>query len=428
MRFCLFLIFCTTALFGVEHASVSAYALNMKTGKVLIDENSEKSLVPASCMKVVTTAAALEILGPESRFQTHLESDGKVENGVLQGNLVILGGGDPCLGSAWQSQIETWVSAVCAHGIKKIEGKVIGDASRWEKALAVPSWQWEDIGNYYGAGACALSFHENCYTLFFKPGKKEGDEASVTRTEPAVLNFDLQNEVKTGPIGSGDRASIYGTEFSQVQHLRGTIPLGVKEFAIKGAIPDPATFCAQLLSQALQKRGIEVADRQVARGSQRAILHTTDSPSLREIVYRTNQKSVNLYAEHLLKRIGEVVLKEGSTVAGTQAVTQFWKTKQIDLDGFNMVDGSGLSRKNLVTAKQLVAILQEMKKSENFPLLLESFPKRVEGVRAKSGSMSLHRSYAGYAGDIAFAIIINGCTDSKKMKERLDLFLRELTK
>lgn len=430
MKFVFALLIFTTTLFSDawDHATVSAYAVHMGTGEVLIDENSNKSLIPASCLKVVTTAAALHILGPESKFQTDLITDGVIEEGTLKGNLIILGGGDPCLGSgaSWEKQIETWVEAVQKKGIKKIDGKVIGDASLWEKALAAPSWEWEDLGNYYGAGACALTFHENNYAVFFKPGKKEGEETTILRTEPAVTTITLQNEVKTGPIGSGDRACIYGAEFSLVQHLRGTIPLGVNEFAIKGSIPDPAAFCAKLLEIALQKRGISVGNQLIAQGKKRTVLHTTFSPALKEIVHQTNQKSINLYAEHLLKKIGQQVLNEGSTNAGTKAVVDYWKKEKIDLEGFNMVDGSGLSRKNLVTAKQLVSMLLKMKKSEHFPIFLESLPQKSEQVRAKSGSHSLLRGYTGYAGDIAFAILVNGCTDSKLMNEKIDLFLKDM--
>lgn len=430
MKFVFALLIFTTTLFSDawDHATVSAYAVHMGTGEVLIDENSNKSLIPASCLKVVTTAAALHILGPESKFQTDLTVDGVIEEGSLKGNLIILGGGDPCLGSgaSWEKQIDTWVEAVQKKGIKKIDGKVIGDASLWEKALAAPSWEWEDLGNYYGAGACALTFHENNYAVFFKPGKKEGEETTILRTEPAVTTITLQNEVKTGPIGSGDRACIYGAEFSPVQHLRGTIPLGVNEFAIKGSIPDPAAFCAKLLEIALQKRGISVGNQLIAQGKKRTVLHTTFSPALKEIVHQTNQKSVNLYAEHLLKKIGQQVLNEGSTNAGTKAVVDYWKKEKIDLEGFNMVDGSGLSRKNLVTAKQLVSMLLKMKKSEHFPIFLESLPQKSEQVRAKSGSHSLLRGYTGYAGDIAFAILVNGCTDSKLMNEKIDLFLKDM--
>ena len=159
----------------LDHALVSIYAVHMDTGEVFQDQNSDLSLIPASCLKIATTAAALQILGADYRFETHLEYDGRIEQKTLQGNLYIRGGGDPCLGSdrisgslSWDNQIAAWADAIQKLGIHKITGKVIGDADGWEEALAVPSWTWEDLGNYYGAGACALSFHENAYSLFFQ--------------------------------------------------------------------------------------------------------------------------------------------------------------------------------------------------------------------------------------------------------------------
>ncbi|MBS0648160.1 MAG: D-alanyl-D-alanine carboxypeptidase/D-alanyl-D-alanine-endopeptidase [Verrucomicrobia bacterium] len=428
------LLLSTTLLLGEgdsswDHASVSSYAADMKSGAILLDENSGKSLMPASCMKVVTTAAALQILGPETRFQTDLEYDGTLENGTLHGNLYIRGGGDPCLGSDringsldWDAQIETWADAIQKLGIQKIEGDVIEDATRWEKALAVPSWSWEDLGNYYGAGASALSFHENYYTLFFKPGK-EGENATILRSDPPISSLTFQNEVKTGPADSGDGACIYGSEFSPVQYIRGTVPAGVEKFAIRGAIPDPAALCAEMLTKALQAKGMTIQHQKISP-SKRTVFHTTFSPTVQEIVYWTNQKSINLYAEHLLKKIGETVFKEGSTEAGIRAVTDFWRSKKIDLAGFNMADGSGLSRKNLVTARQMVSILSEMKKSDLFPLFFESLPQVNNHVKAKDGAMSLVRGYVGYRGDVAFAILVNQCLDPQK-NQKIKRFLSD---
>jgi serine-type D-Ala-D-Ala carboxypeptidase/endopeptidase (penicillin-binding protein 4) len=434
MRFFFILqLFISSVLWGnIDHAIVGIYAVNAKTGEVLRDENSSKSFVPASCIKAVTTAAALEILGPDFHFETLLEYDGVIENHVLHGNLYIRGGGDPCLGSKrvssslpWQQQIEAWTVALQKLGIQKITGKVIGDESRWEKARAVGSWLWEDLGNYYGAGASALSFHENLYALVFRPGKKVGEQTQILRTEPSISSLMLDNEVTTGPVGSGDRACIYGSELSPVQLVRGTVPAGVEEFSIKGAIPNPAVFCAELLAQSLHNRGIQV-ENQTLSPSSRQSFHTTISPPLHEIIYWTNQKSINLYAEHLLKKIGEAVYREGSTEAGSKAITEFWQSRQIDLEGFNMADGSGLSRKNLITPKQLVAILLHMKKSEHFPQFLKSLPKVKRGIPGKDGAMSLVRGYAGYAGDVVFAILINQCLDGKQMNEKIDRFLLEL--
>ena len=368
---------------ALDHATVGFYAVESDTGRVLQEKNSDLSLIPASCMKIVTTAAALHLLGADYRFETVLEHDGLIDQTkTLHGNLYIRGGGDPCLGSdripgnlSWEKQIEVWADAIQKLGIQRIEGKVIGDATKWEKALAVPSWAWEDLGNYYGAGACALSFHENCYSLFFKPGSKVGENASILRTDPPVPTLILQNEVKTGPEGSGDGACIYGSEFSFIQFIRGTIPAGVNEFAIRGAIPDPAACCADLLSKQLSERGVIIAQQDLEGQSQRVAFHTTHSPKVQEIVHWTNQKSINLYAEHLLKKMGEVVYNDGSTTSGTKAVTAFWNSQNINLEGFNMVDGSGLSRKNLITAKQLVEILLTMKKSNFSSIFLSPYPK-----------------------------------------------------
>ncbi|HSX11435.1 MAG TPA: D-alanyl-D-alanine carboxypeptidase/D-alanyl-D-alanine-endopeptidase [Chlamydiales bacterium] len=424
-----------TRLFGedlcsIDHAIVGIYAVEGGTGRVVAEKNSALSLMPASCMKVVTTGAALHVLGAERRFETVLEYDGAIVGEVLRGNLYIRGGGDPCLGSdriegtlPWKKQIAVWADAVQKLGIQKIEGRVIGDATKWEKALAVPSWSWEDLGNYYGAGACALSFHENCYSLVFEPGVKVGEKAKLLRTDPPLPTLTFQNEVTTGPEGSGDCACIYGSEFSPLQFIRGTVPAAVAEFAIRGAIPDPASHCADLLSKELQRRGLSIGAQENKAQKKRVAFHTTYSPTVGEIVYWTNQKSINLYAEHLLKKMGEVVYGEGSTAAGVKAVVAFWKGQNVDLSGFNMVDGSGLSRKNLVTPEQLVQMLQKMKQSDLFPLFFDSLPQQQAQVRAKSGSMSLAKGYVGYAGNIAFAILVNQCLDRQLMNEKINDFL-----
>lgn len=415
-----------------KHATVSAYAVNMETGEVVLYQGGDIALTPASCVKAITTAAALQILGPDTRFETTLEYDGVLEaSGVLQGNLYIHGGGDPCLGSdrlasclTWDRQIEVWREAVQNAGIKKIIGKVIGDETRWEKARAAPTWYWEDLGNYYGAGASALSFHENSYTLYFKPGKMEGAATQILRTEPLLPRLEMHNEVVTGPIGSGDRASIYGSEFSEVQHVRGTVPAGVAEFSIRGAIPDPATFCSDALTEALEKNGISVKKQEIS-SSQRIVFHKTLSPPVKEIVQVTNQVSHNLFAEHLLKKIGEVVKGKGSEKMGTEAVKDFLHAQQVDLTGLNIADGCGLSRSNLVSSKQFVTFLLAMKKSPVFPDFFTSLKAEKAHVKAKSGSMSQVIGYVGYAGNIAFAILINHFVD-RGIKKDVDDFLSQL--
>lgn len=411
----------------------SFYAVNCETNEVVADHQSDLPFVPASCMKIVTTGAALHLLKPEMRLETHLQYDGFIDaEGTLQGNLYICGGGDPCLGSgrtpsslSWEMQLETWVEALSQKGIKKIAGAILADASAWEKAQAVPSWNWEDVGNYYGAGASALSFHENHYRLFFKPGKNQGDCTEIVRLEPPLSSLTLINEVTTGPLNSGDGACIYGMELAPLQIVRGTIPAGVEEFCIKGAIPDPATTCAAFLTQASLKSGIAIEGRSLPPSKERTTFHTTYSPTIQEIAHITNQESLNLYAEHLLKKMGLLVQKEGSTNAGIQAVTAFWHSQGLNLEGFHMADGSGLSRKNGLSAKHLVSILLTLKHSPYFPLFFESLPQKAPGCRGKSGSMAQVKCYAGFMDTIAFAIMVNQ-ESAVEATAKIDHFLAQL--
>lgn len=230
--------------------------------------------------------------------------------------------------------------------------------------------------------------------------------------------------MKTGPKDSGDCTCIYGSEYSPIHSIRGTIPIGCNEFSIKGAIPDPANFCVHLLSKELERRGMIIENNTLNAHSKRKCVYTSYSPPLKEIVYWTNQKSINLYAEHLLKKMGEIAhgIGVGSTYTGIDAVSSFWASKDIDLNGFNMADGSGLSRKNLITTHQLVNILMTIKQSDIFPTFLESIPIKANQIRAKSGSMSLIKGYAGYYGNIAFAILINHALNREAMQGTLDEF------
>lgn len=393
-----------------KHVSVSAYAIDTVTGEVLLDEGSDKSLVPASCVKVITTAAALQILGGDFRFVTDLEYDGEIsKEGVLRGNLYIRGGGDPCLGSGrggkslpWQELLAVWAKAVKEAGIVQVAGDVIGDDSLWGKNHVPPSWSWEDMGNYYGAVSSALAFHENSCDLVLSPGRKEGDLVEIVRVEPEVKGLVMQNLLKTGPQGSGDLACVYAAPFSSHLQVEGTVPLGEREFRIRAAAQKPAQFCSDALVRTLKKEGVDVSGAIFASLSSRKRLMRTESPSLAEIVFMTNQESVNLYAEHLLREMGK-----GSCELGRRAIFKFLQDLGVSKEGLHLEDGSGLSRKNLVSAKHFVALLKKIKELPIYSTFRHSLREIKSGVVAKSGSMSFVQGYVGYAGDVAFAIVIN---------------------
>jgi len=166
----------------------------------------DTGMVPASTMKAITIATANEILGADFRFKTELQLAGTLdENGTLTGNVVILGGGDPTLGSSQISQtFVKWMAALVEAGVKKIDSSIVGDASIYGTKLLPDSWQWNDIGNYYWAEACGLTFHENRYFCSFRTGSV-GSIASFIGTDPKLPEIEFINEIRVGSASSGIR-------------------------------------------------------------------------------------------------------------------------------------------------------------------------------------------------------------------------------
>lgn len=431
-------------------------------GKTVAEHNSKQSLTPASSMKILTTGAAISILGSNHRFETFLEYQGTVNaDGILDGNIIIRGGGNPCLGASripgyesFETLMHGWSEEVKKTGIKQIRGKIIADDTYFEDALIPSSWAWNDIGNYYGAAASGLSINENIYRIHLSSGANTGDDVKIVKTAPEIPGLTFVNELKTGRPGSGDSAYIFGVPFTYLRYLRGTIPPGRKDFIIKGSLPDPALFLAISLEKRLKEKGIEVTASVATKRDLLAkgekfegrinLMAKHGSPPLSDIIYHTNMQSINLYAEHLLKEIGKKIKNEGSTVAGIAAVTEFWRQRGLNTsEGLVMEDGSGLSHFDAVSAEQFTKALAIMHKENSFNDFYRSLPvagisgsiaKICKGTEAegnlcaKSGYMNRVRSYVGYVKNkkgelLAFAFIINNYTESpyaiKKKIEKL---------
>jgi D-alanyl-D-alanine carboxypeptidase/D-alanyl-D-alanine-endopeptidase (penicillin-binding protein 4) len=445
---------------ALKHASWSVCVMNTKKDTAIAEYNSQVSLVPASTLKILTTGAALSMLGSDFVFQTKLQYDGVFDtvSGLLKGNLYIVGGGDPTLDSEYfrdkkdsLTSIEKWALILKAKGLKKIEGAVIGDASVFEDNMTPSQWIWGDMGNYFGAGACGLTYHDNKYTVFFKSGIA-GSKTSLIKTAPAIENLQLVNNVTAG--GSDDNAFIYGSQYSYLRVAQGTIPANKNNYEVEGSVPDPALFCAQALTQALQNMDVAVSgkattvramkDANEAVATKRTILHTHYSPTLDKIVYYTNLKSLNLYAEALLKYICYSKTGFGSDSGGTDIVTNFWKNRGVDVSGFFMNDGCGLARANVITTKTETQVLRLMAKDKNFNAFYNSLPVAgrsgslgglcdgtfaENNLRAKSGYITRARGYAGYVknrkGDLlCFSVLANNyeCTPTE-MKKKLEKIL-----
>jgi D-alanyl-D-alanine carboxypeptidase/D-alanyl-D-alanine-endopeptidase (penicillin-binding protein 4) len=435
------------------------------SGALLLEHRSHETMVPASTQKTITSAAALGMLGTDYTFKTVLEHDGAVQNGQLVGNLYIRGGGDPTLGSdrfGTQSDLTAilleWGGALKRAGVSKVEGSIVGDAEFFEDATTPSTWNWGDIGNYYGAGANGLSVLENTYEVFFDASGKVGSLAKFIGTNPTLPGIRFWNEMKIGTSDSGDQGYVYGAPFDENRYLRGSVPQGKGKFSIKGSLPDPALFIAERAKQVWDSLGIHVSGKPTTTRimrlggmevpGKRLKIAEHQSPPLEEIVYWLNKKSINLYAEHLLKTMGKVKFGEGTQENGLKAMTEFWSGKGLNLDGLYAFDGSGLSRYNGVTPLQLATMMRLNISAPYFEAFWESLPiagdpndpgtiksmclktAAAKNVRAKSGSIARVRCYTGYANTssgkrVCFAMMANNysCSSSEMRDWLADLMV-----
>jgi D-alanyl-D-alanine carboxypeptidase/D-alanyl-D-alanine-endopeptidase (penicillin-binding protein 4) len=398
-------------------------SLRNPSGKIVYQYNAEKSLVPASNLKVITTATALGVLGEDFRYQTRLEYDGIITNGVLTGNIYVTGTGDPSLGSSrfrefpdMAQVLDFFSDKIIQTGIKKINGSIIADETGFDKNATPEHWMWTDIGNYYGAPAYGINFNENLYQLYFMPGIKPGDSTSVLRTDPVIPGIEFINNVKTGSAGSGDNAYIYGAPYSYQRFLSGTIPAGNTEFSIKGSIPVPSYMLIYHLSKKLIAKGVELnmpqlQIKQIFNGQERKSIYLHNSTTLKEIVKATNGSSINLYAEALLKTVAYKMKKTGNTKAGVKCVREYWGKKGMDTAGFFMNDGSGLSATNAISANTFSQVLHLISRETYATSFYESLPlagvsgtmknigkgTTAEGkIAAKTGTINKTICYSGY--------------------------------
>lgn len=411
-------------------ASFSLVVKDVQEGRTVYSYDTDRLQSPASVLKTVATATALEILGEDYRYPTTLEYDGILENGTLEGNLYIKGSGDPSLGSSHFAPgqnkfLSTWIAALQKAGIKHITGSVISDESIFDTEGVSIKWLREDMGNYYAPGSYGISIFDNMYKLSLQTGAA-GTRPVLKGTEPDIPFIRFKNYLKAAPVSS-DSAYIIGAPLDDVRYLYGVLPANREAYALKGDIPDPALYLARYLTDQLQQKGIrvdgspscyriEVEENRWKKGERKEIV-TTYSPTLREIASICNHVSHNLYADALVKTVGlqykprrnEMISSFGR---GVQVVKEYWEKKGLDVFPLRMNDGSGLAPADKVSAgfmgELLVYMATESAVSDAF---IASLPQAgIEGsvrnflkgsklqgkAHLKSGGITGVRSYAGY--------------------------------
>ena len=411
-------------------ASFSLVVKDVQEGRTVYSYDTDRLQSPASVLKTVATATALEILGEDYRYPTTLEYDGILENGTLEGNLYIKGSGDPSLGSSHfalgqNKFLSTWIAALQKAGIKHITGSVISDESIFDTEGVSIKWLREDMGNYYAPGSYGISIFDNMYKLSLQTGAA-GTRPVLKGTEPDIPFIRFKNYLKAAPVSS-DSAYIIGAPLDDVRYLYGVLPANREAYVLKGDIPDPALYLARYLTDQLQQKGIrvdgspscyriEVEENRWKKGERKEIV-TTYSPTLREIASVCNHVSHNLYADALVKTVGlqykprrnEMISSFGR---GVQVVKEYWEKKGLDVFSLRMNDGSGLAPADKVSAgfmgELLVYMATESAVSDAF---IASLPQAgIEGsvrnflkgsklqgkAHLKSGGITGVRSYAGY--------------------------------
>lgn len=453
-----------------KNASFAFFAIDAITGEVISSYNPDIALRPASNQKLVSTATILELYGPDYRFKTILEYTGHIDtiNHILHGDIIIKGGGDPALGSSYFDEtkdkqfLKQWIDAIQKLGIDSIAGAIIADAGIYSKDIVPQTWSWNNMGNYYGAGANGLTIYDNMFTIFFNSGGKVGDTVIINKIEPDIPGMLFDNGVVADSIDY-DNAYIYGAPYENNRYLRGEIPLNKTDFTVKGSMPDPTFFAAYELSNALSKIGIRLKgepstcrllslDGKNINFSGKEIL-TILSPPVSEIIAQTNIHSINLFAEHCLNHSGLKLTGRAETDSATDAVMEFWEAKGMDIQGLLLNDGSGLSQYNLITPRQFVFLMNYMKKSSKyFSIYFDSMPiagktgtirnmfkgTMAEGnLRAKSGTISRVKAYSGYVKsrsgrEIIFSMLVNNFSCSsgaaRDKLEKLMIALAEFNK
>jgi len=412
---------------SLKTGSYCIYAIDASTGQTIYS-TPQKSLSTASVMKLFTTAVALEVLGPEHTFSTSLYYTGNlnIKTGILKGNLILKGGGDPAFYSSYfedhyRGCFEKWVDQLKMSGIKQINGKILLDLSTLDRTSVPGGWDWDDIGNYYGAGVSALTFRDNTYSIHFSSPNTAGELVTIKSTDPEIPGLKLENLVRSSLI-NGDHTIVYGAPGTYQEYVEGTIPVSKEDFVVRASMTDPAMVAGQTFRKKILEGGLTISGgvaRKATNDTTRGILVSNfQSPPLKDLIVPLLKESLNLFAEHLLREIGRMRLGESGTrqnnestlEKGLETYQQFCKDKGIFSEGFFPTDGSGLSRSNALTARTLVETLKTVYDGPNRELLFNAFPVAgVDGtlrnsfkgtpleknLKAKTGSMARVRSIAG---------------------------------
>lgn len=441
----------------LKHAQYSFCVLDALTGKTLKEYNSETALIPASTLKIVTTSAVLGILGKDYTYKTNfnLIYNSSVVEKATETHLFIEGCGDPSFNSSFFYNSDSLFFSSLINKLISKKINTISSISVYTNYFdnSIPStWIWGDIGNYFGAGANGLSYKDNKFSIFYN-SEEINSTATIESISPNYFANKMTIQSQVISKGTEDDAFVFGDPNTYTRKVTGSIPPHKTHYEVEAQMPEPALFFEYELKKVLDKNGLTSKSKTpttIIKGTDTTyktqLIYTHTSPTLGKIVYLTNTKSNNHYAESLLKTIGAIKTKrQGTTENGVEAVKSYWQSRGVDLSGLHMADGSGLSRANTITTKIQATILSKIyRDSLLYPTFNASLPIAGKNgsmtnlckgtfaennMRAKTGYINRARGYCGYvktkAGkEIAFSVLFNNYDCSpKEMKLKIEKLL-----
>ncbi len=410
---------------SLASATVGFTLVDSKTRHEEFSYAKDRSLVPASSIKLITCATALEMFGAKHTFTTKLGVLGTIADSTLYGDVIVQGEGDPAMMSKYFEKhyatlFSEWEAALRKVGINHVAGRVFGLGNYFDQEPLQGSTSIEDAGNYYGAGANGLSYQDNAFTIVFRTSAKAGGKTQVISTSAKIPGLKIINQV-TSSNKSGDNAYVYGIPGTFERVVMGELPMGQSAYEIEAALPDPAFQFAYDFQNHLRQNGISF-DKDPESWLEKEFPYDMGklkdvaefkSPTLQSIVNYTLKHSVNTFADALIKHIGRKYYGTGSYDNGVRALQSLWGERGVPAEGWYQKDGSGLSRANSITSQQLALIAAKVNEPFKAQLKQGMTPLGKSGrIVAKSGYMERVRSYTGYitmkdGSEKAFCIIVN---------------------
>ena len=412
---------------ALTRAHVGLIVQVAETGEVLYEVQAEKLFVPASNTKIVTAAVALDVLGPGFRWETTLAADGPVVDGVLQGDLWIIGGGDPTL---TREDVHAWPGLLARAGIRRIAGDILGDDRAFEGPQWGQGWFWHEIYSSWAAGVSALQVQPNTVRARLVPASSVGRPAVFELEEPGP-SLPIEVQVRTGAPGSSVRLRYEPPPEGGDVVMAGWIPAG-DTVELHLATGHPTLYLLAQVERALAQAEIEV-EGAIRRASDAAPPHDPTwsqvivSDSLGAVVAEMLKPSDNQMAESILRTVGLEMAGEGTAEAGLEIAGGVLQRWGIEPGAMSLSDGSGLSRYNRIAPRAMARLLRAMWRHPQYGILLDALPiagvdgtlrRRLSGtpgeenVRAKTGSLAAARALSGYLTDgsgetLVFSLMVN---------------------